>query len=750
MALYNADLKPLANGTSTHSYEHATRLFLSDNFRLAPKQTFLYYVCINVDQSVLQNILGGLASESVSSQSLIEQYETGLMAKRVELPKFNVQTRSLKAYNRKNIFQTGITYEPLNITFHDDAANTVTKFWNDFYTYYYRDSDYDSTLYTIPHKYTPRAREGWGFSPRNGNLKNFIRDIQIFSLHNKRFTEYKLINPTITAWRHGEHDSGSNNGVMDSTMTLDYETVKYRTGYVNPVDVNGFAVIHYDDTPSPISTSTTNIYTDSGLLGAIEGTSTDLARPDGTGSGSGILSSILDTYRFYNNLKNVDFSQLGSLVLGQIGTQVLNGAVNGAINNVFFPTVGTSSSTIPQTTTAASPYSSPGRSGAVTVDGVAQAVVAGGAVSLSNTIINRFSSGVQTQESGPVPGSGWYNDVYQRFQGTDNISIDGRTGQPVTGEQTAYTVNATTGEIVSQFTTVGSQNGGYQSGNRNTNLTNIIQSTDQNGNLVETYIYNNEDRVLFNSTGQQLSFVPGAYTNQQNTNTNPATAKAIAETGQQIPASQVQYAIDPTTGLIYTAGGTTSATFTNIISGTGAAIAGGAVGVKLNRELSGVFGDSIIGQTVTAATSGLAGAVVGRSVNNFLQPMVNAASGSVTQVFDNVTGSIKNVVGSWTGSGGYQWTDPTKNVVSQVLQDDGNLFNTFKDGSTAIFDTTGKIISSTASTGGGLFSGFPEFSNFLAGPTSNSFWTDQTGSVIDSVTSFVGDTYDDVFNWFTS
>lgn len=750
MALYNADLKPLANGTSTHSYEHATRLFLSDNFRLAPKQTFLYYVCINVDQSVLQNILGGLASESVSSQSLIEQYETGLMAKRVELPKFNVQTRSLKAYNRKNIFQTGITYEPLNITFHDDAANTVTKFWNDFYTYYYRDSDYDSTLYTIPHKYTPRAREGWGFSPRNGNLKNFIRDIQIFSLHNKRFTEYKLINPTITAWRHGEHDSGSSNGVMDSTMTLDYETVKYRTGYVNPVDVNGFAVIHYDDTPSPISTSTTNIYTDSGLLGAIEGTSTDLARPDGTGSGSGILSSILDTYRFYNNLKNVDFSQLGSLVLGQIGTQVLNGAVNGAINNVFFPTVGTSSSTIPQTTTAASPYSSPGRSGAVTVDGVAQAVVAGGAVSLSNTIINRFSSGVQTQESGPVPGSGWYNDVYQRFQGTDNISIDGRTGQPVTGEQTAYTVNATTGEIVSQFTTVGSQNGGYQSGNRNTNLTNIIQSTDQNGNLVETYIYNNEDRVLFNSTGQQLSFVPGAYTNQQNTNTNPATAKAIAETGQQIPASQVQYAIDPTTGLIYTAGGTTSATFTNIISGTGAAIAGGVVGAKLNRELSGVFGDSIIGQTVTAATSGLAGAVVGRSVNNFLQPMVNAASGSVTQVFDNVTGSIKNVVGSWTGSGGYQWTDPTKNVVSQVLQDDGNLFNTFKDGSTAIFDTTGKIISSTASTGGGLFSGFPEFSNFLAGPTSNSFWTDQTGSVIDSVTSFVGDTYDDVFNWFTS
>ena len=69
MALYNADLKPLENGT-THPYEHATRLFLSDNFRLAPKQSFLYYVCINVDQSIAQS-LGSLAGDPVSSQSLI-------------------------------------------------------------------------------------------------------------------------------------------------------------------------------------------------------------------------------------------------------------------------------------------------------------------------------------------------------------------------------------------------------------------------------------------------------------------------------------------------------------------------------------------------------------------------------------------------------------------------------------------------------------------------------------------------------
>ena len=712
MALYNADLKPLENG-KTHSYEHATRLFLSDNYRLAPKQSFLYYVCINVDQSALQTLVGSLGSEAVSSQSLIEQYETGLMAKRVELPKFNIQTRSLKAYNRKNIFQTGISYDPLTISFHDDAADTVVKFWNDFYTYYYRDSDYDPTLYTVPHKYQARPREGWGFSPRNGNLKPFLRDIQIFSLHNKRFTEYRLINPVITAWRHGEHDSSASNGLMEASMTVDFETVKYRTGYVNPVDVNGFAVIHYDDTPSPISTSTTNIYSDSGLLGAIEGTSTDLARPDGTGSGSGILSSVLDAYRFYNNVKGTNFKQIGSIVLGQIGTQILGGAINGAVNNVFFPTASTSSQTFPAPGTTASPvYTAPGNSNSVTIGGVAQTVVAGVAAGVVNSTINAFSQGVKSA-TGPIPNPG-YNTVYQTNQGSPYIAIDGQRGQPVTQEQTAYTINATTGEIVSQFQTQGTQNGGFLgTDSLTTNLRNVVNSTDQNGNVVKTYIYNNGDRASFNSTGDQLSFQPGSYTNESNTNTNPTTPQQVAATGQVVNTNQVQYAVDPTTGLIYTAGGTTSAYVTNTLSGIGSAVAGGYVGSKLYSGLSGVLGNGIIGQTVNAAVSGVAGAVVGRAVNNVLQPVINNAVGGVTQTFDNVTGSIKNVVGSWTGTGGYDPNNPLNNSVSRVFNGDGTETRVFKDGSTAIF-SGGDLVSSTAPSGGGLFS---NFTNWFSNPS---------------------------------
>ena len=750
MALYNADLKPLAG--ATHPYDHATRLFLSDNFRLAPKQSFLYYVFINVDKIALQTLVGSLCSEAVSSQSLIEQYETGLMAKRVELPRFNIQTRSLKAYNRKNIFQTGIMYDPISITFHDDAADTVLKFWNDFYTYYYRDSDYNSTLYTVPHKYEARAREGWGYTPRNNNLKPFIRDIQIFSLHNKRFTEYRLINPIITNWRHGEHDSSASNGIMEASMTVDFETVKYYTGYVNPVDVNGFAIIHYDDTPSPISNSTTNIYTDSGLLGAIEGTAQDLARPDGTGSGSGILSSVLDAYRFYNNIKNTNFKQIGSLVLGQLGTQVLGGVINGAINNVFFPTAGATSQVFPNPSAiGSSPYGIPGNSNLISIAGVAAGVVAGAASGIFNSSSRSdpYNQGVQTS-TGPLPNSG-YNTVYQVNQGTPYIAIDGQRGQPVSQELTAYNINATTGEILPRFQVQGEQTGGFLGiGSLTTNLLDVVTSTDQNGNTVTTYVYKNGDRASFNSNGEQLSFVPGNFEDTNNTNTNPVTPQEIAASGQVVNTNQVQYAVDPVTGLVYAAGGTTNAYVTNTVTG----VPGSSL----------VFGDGLIGQSVNAPVSGVSGAVVGKATN-LLQPISNPIIGGVSQVVDNINASIRNVVGSWTGTGGYNPNTPSNNIVSKTINGDGTYTVTFKDGSTGKFnEESGALLESTSSTGGGFFSNYSTWSNNPSGSNlDNSFLSpgfgqgavvDASGQLnfdyyasnsLDAITP--GSSYDELFNW---
>ena len=343
--LYNADLKPLGIGTPTHDYSHASKLFLSNNYKLAPKQSFLYYVRLNVNQSILGSLFAG---SSVASQTSIQQIEAGMLVKRVDLPKFKLNTKTYNAYNRKNIIQSQIEYEPISLTFHDDAADTVTNFWNDYYTYYYRDSDLPTTNSSNPYSnvkghwydtditnagvYGKRTSKAWGYSPPSEIP--FLTSVQIFSLHNKRFTEYELINPFITAWQHGEHDSSLGGGIMQNIMSLNYETVKYKTGYINAIDVEGFATIHYDNVQSPISKSITNIYTDNGLIGALAGAPKDLARPGGV-SQSNILDQINAGLDLYKNIKAADLKNLATQALTSFGVSAINQAINSAFGNSF-------------------------------------------------------------------------------------------------------------------------------------------------------------------------------------------------------------------------------------------------------------------------------------------------------------------------------------------------------------------------------------------------------------------------------
>jgi hypothetical protein len=699
-SLYNADLKPIASGATTYPYDHATRLFLSDNYRLAPKQSFLYYVCINVDtgtltgSSILQSLI---APDGTSSQTLIEQYETGLLAKRVELPKFTLSTKTMNAYNRKNIIQTNISYDPVTITFHDDAADIVNTFWNDYYTYYYRDSDYNSTLYQLPHKYQPRNRDSWGFTPRNNSLRPFLRNIQIFSLHNKRFTEYLLINPFITSWRHGEHDASRGDGIMENTMQLAYETVKYRTGYINPIDVNGFSLLHYDNTASPISNGASNVFTDAIISGAVNGATKDLSRPNGTGSGVGVLGSILNAYKFYNTAKNVNIGGVAKQVLGQVAGQVINGAVNGAINNVFFPTVnGTSgyggtygssqvysNAGILQT----NPYGSPANSFLATIAGSAVGAVTGSIVQTAATQIDQWVRGVVSGQTAPLPG---YQQVYQAQTTSGIIQVDSQ-GQPITGQSTAFVQNAAGDKIVGELQTVQTASGTFNRTNLTQNLKYATVTADESGNSVTEYVYTDGTRVIYNDEkGVVEQIYPG--TNYNNTINAPVDARNQVIAGQQLNPGQQQTYTDPRTGIIYTTGGTTGAYITNTISGT-AGLAGGAyIGQGINQALNGTFlGKSVIGQAVSATISGAIGLETGRVINNGLQPILNGITGSISQGWDSVAGSIRNVTGSWFGDGKYNPASPTSNILSRVYDGEGGYILTDRTGSVTFTDGAGKI-----------------------------------------------------------
>ena len=232
-------------------YAHATQLFVADSFKLSPKYSFLYYVKFDRDP-VVSNIK--------DTSSLIE---TGQLVKSVSLPKFTIENKALNAYNRTNLVQTKIKYDPVQITFHDDGNNTVLDFWKDYYDYHYRDGDYkdpfgDSSTsnYQQKHKYNfnnSAPLNTWGYSLRGGAQEvHYLKNIRIYSLNRGTFTEYILVNPIITSFQHGQHTAGENS-TMTHTMSISYETVLYYYGYVTDATVPGMLDLHYDRRPSPLT-----------------------------------------------------------------------------------------------------------------------------------------------------------------------------------------------------------------------------------------------------------------------------------------------------------------------------------------------------------------------------------------------------------------------------------------------------------------------------------------------------------------
>lgn len=239
-------------GTLLKDYKHASKLFVGGNYRLAPKMGFLFHVAFDLDPAITR----------MSATNILE---AGMLVKAAQLPKYTIENKTYNAYNRVNIAQTKLKYDPITITFHDDSADTIRDLWYDYMSYYYRDTDYTPDKYLQNTKYNTMQSQSWGFSPStvagnsvttnatvvptNGRL---LQRIRLYSLHQKQFTEYVLINPTIISFQHGQHTNSGDAAPLEHTMTLSYETVLYNYGSVQSGAPEGFATLHYDGSPSPL------------------------------------------------------------------------------------------------------------------------------------------------------------------------------------------------------------------------------------------------------------------------------------------------------------------------------------------------------------------------------------------------------------------------------------------------------------------------------------------------------------------
>lgn len=236
-------LKQVITPDTLRDYTHASKLFVGDQYRLVPKTGFLFHVFIDVNSNVY-------SSDPANPNST---REIGLMTKTADLPRFTAETKTYNAYNRANIVQSKIKYDPINIAFHDDSSNVVRTFWINYYKHYYRDSDYGITQYSLPHKYNGSRITEFGYTPRSATP--YLRSIRIYSLHQKRFSEYILINPIIKSFRHGSHNNQNDSDLMQHEMTIEYESVLYNAGRTSKGTPAGFAELHYDTMPSPLTSA---------------------------------------------------------------------------------------------------------------------------------------------------------------------------------------------------------------------------------------------------------------------------------------------------------------------------------------------------------------------------------------------------------------------------------------------------------------------------------------------------------------
>jgi len=254
-------LRQVATPDTLKDYAHANRLFVGSNFRLVPKTGFLFHVFFDVNSAIQS-----------AFRTTENQIEMGLMVKNIDLPKFTVDTKVLNSYNRPNLIQSKVRFDSVSMTFHDDSANLVRNFWYDYFRYHYRDSDYTIQRYDMAYKYANEMDMNFGYGPNKdekpGTVDNYLRAIRIYSLHQKRFSEYILINPIIKSFKHGTHSQGASD-LLEHNMIVEYENVLYQEGAVASGQVNGFAQLHYDKMPSPLRQvgGVNTVFGTGGLLG---------------------------------------------------------------------------------------------------------------------------------------------------------------------------------------------------------------------------------------------------------------------------------------------------------------------------------------------------------------------------------------------------------------------------------------------------------------------------------------------------
>lgn len=359
--------KGIASNDHLRDYKHASRTFTSNNYALLPKTKRWWHVYFEINESAVQ-VLNNVRNDILLSGNFFRgldvdeyggnAYKFSVLAKTVKLPNFRYETKRYNQYNRQIIGVNKITYDPINLEFHDDASNIVRNFWQWYYLYHTQDSRYAGITKNLQQGVSTQIPEwrqdesrisnlmstdasgqtpfssiysnfesfstNWGLDTVNSKYQNklaldrfspFLSCIKIYHFSravneddSPSYSEYTLVNPIITSFEHDTLDYTSSEGATNR-LTLEYETVLYNQGKL-PVDDFAASEIAswdqvqkylWDSSKSPLSNPQANILGKSGIVETAGGVLGGLA----AGNVGGLLTAGVTAGKAVQTWKNV-------------------------------------------------------------------------------------------------------------------------------------------------------------------------------------------------------------------------------------------------------------------------------------------------------------------------------------------------------------------------------------------------------------------------------------------------------------
>lgn len=341
-------LAPTFSGTDLggmKDFAHASRLYADNVFALTPKAGWMYYVSFEINADAITD-------QTWANQQRVS--EVGMLVKSAELPKFQAQLETMNQYNRKTIIQKNIVYQPVTLTLHDDMSNVVHNLWLNYYRYYFADSQWggtgpigtarDNTVGAYQNnKYKAGGTDNI-FVPTDYGLNSqlvvspFFRSITIYQLNRKIFTSYTLVNPLIQTWEHDKLNQEQGNRLAESRMQVGYEAVFYGAGKIKKDKPTGFAVFHYDNSPSPLSIAgggNSSIFGPGGVIGGsleVFGDVGNMLDPDAKTSPLDLIGTAIKGANLVKNIKGITKDSLraeGYSLLNSTLRNIGQGGLNG-------------------------------------------------------------------------------------------------------------------------------------------------------------------------------------------------------------------------------------------------------------------------------------------------------------------------------------------------------------------------------------------------------------------------------------